>query len=109
MALWADSKLLFSCILFITFCCSMTRAQMAIDCCLSVSQKSIGKGRIVDYQDQAKGCSVAAKILVTRTGRNLCAPLNEKWVLDVMDHVDRLKKRCKKNNYQGTRCRALRH
>lgn len=36
---------------------------------------------------------------LSRGGRTMCAPVNEKWVESLKRHVDQLKKSCKKQNY----------
>ncbi|XP_034452111.1 C-C motif chemokine 19-like [Hippoglossus hippoglossus] len=111
MAPWGDSKL-FSCfcILVITCYCTVTVAQIPMDCCLSVKNKMIERRRIVDYslQTSGHGCSIDATILLTIRGRRLCVPTNEPWVQTVMSHVDRQKARCKgscksKRGAQGRR------
>ncbi|XP_017286343.1 C-C motif chemokine 18-like [Kryptolebias marmoratus] len=106
MAPWGDAKFLF-CILFITFCCTMTVAEIPMDCCLSVGNKSIRARWIVDYREQDKGCSVAAIILVTKLGRKLCVPPNKDCVQKAKDHVDKLRENCKNNNYKGKRCAGV--
>ncbi|KAK5623305.1 hypothetical protein CRENBAI_016182 [Crenichthys baileyi] len=104
MAPWGDAKLFF-CILFIFCCSTVTVAQIPIDCCLSVTSKQIDRRFVVDYREQARGCSVDATILVTRVGKKLCVPHKEQlWVQKVMNYVDHLKQRCKKENYKGNRC-----
>uniref|UniRef100_A0A3B3VY27 C-C motif chemokine 3-like n=1 Tax=Poecilia latipinna TaxID=48699 RepID=A0A3B3VY27_9TELE len=102
MTPWGDAKLFF-CIFFIICCSAVTEAQVPVDCCLSVANQPIDKRLIADYREQAKACSIDATILVTRHGRKLCAPTKEeRWVKDVMKHVDHLKKRCKNQKYQVT-------
>ncbi|XP_047236639.1 eotaxin-like [Girardinichthys multiradiatus] len=104
MAPWGDSKLFF-CILFIIGFSTVTVAQVIRDCCLSVTNKQIDKRFVVDYSEQARGCSVHATVLVTRLGKKLCAPpKQQQWVQNVIKHVDHLKQRCKKENYKGNRC-----
>ncbi|XP_051279137.1 eotaxin-like [Dicentrarchus labrax] len=98
MALWGDAKFFF-CILFITCYCTVTLAQIPMDCCLLVSGKQIEKKLIVDYRLQisGRGCSVDAMILVTRRDRKLCVPSGEQWVQEVVNHVDSLRTHCRKN------------
>ncbi|XP_076587235.1 C-C motif chemokine 19a.1 [Chaetodon auriga] len=109
MAQWGDAKLFF-CILFITCCCTVTLGQMTMDCCLSVTNKTIEKVVIANYRRQisGQGCDRDAMILVTRRGMKLCAPAEEPWVRDVVKHVDSLKRRCQKNNYKGKPCFGVR-
>ncbi|XP_041793073.1 C-C motif chemokine 19-like [Chelmon rostratus] len=108
MAQWGDAKL-FLCILFFT-CCTVTLAQMPMDCCLAVKNKTIDKYAIADYgrQINGQGCSLDATILVTRRDKKLCVPADELWVHEVVRHVDSLKRHCKKNKYKGRRCFGLR-
>ncbi|XP_041855689.1 C-C motif chemokine 19a.1 [Melanotaenia boesemani] len=105
MAPWGDAKL-FLCILFTCYF-TMTLTQIPLDCCLSVTNKTIEKKLIADYHPQSKGCSVDATIFVTRRGFKLCAPVREAWVENVKRHVDGLKKFCKKVKYQGLRCSGV--
>ncbi|XP_069025441.1 C-C motif chemokine 2-like [Embiotoca jacksoni] len=108
MALWGDAKL-FLCLLFITCCCTVTLAQMPVDCCLSVKNKLIDRAAVVDYRQQVsgQGCSLDATILVTRLGKKLCVPPHELWLEGVRSHVDHLKKICKKLNYKVKRCSGV--
>ncbi|XP_045890053.1 uncharacterized protein LOC123959811 [Micropterus dolomieu] len=109
MAPWGDAKLFF-CILFITCCCTVTWAQIPMDCCLSVKPTNpMDKKAFADYRQQIKGqgCPVNAMILVTRNGKKLCVPDNEPWIQEVVKHVDTLKKYCKKQNYKGKRCAGV--
>ncbi|XP_061585877.1 C-C motif chemokine 4-like [Cololabis saira] len=94
---------LFFCLLFITCCSTVTLAQRALDCCLSVSNKSLHKSRVVDYYPQSKGCNIDATILVTRNNKKICARPDDPWVSGVTRHVDKLRKQCKKNS-KGKRC-----
>uniref|UniRef100_A0A3B4V7L4 C-C motif chemokine 19-like n=1 Tax=Seriola dumerili TaxID=41447 RepID=A0A3B4V7L4_SERDU len=99
MAPWGDAKLFF-CILFITCCCTVTLAQIPLDCCLSVKNKKVDKQIIVDYRQQLRGmgCSIDATVMTTRRGKKLCVFPNAPWVPEVLKHVDHLKKICKENN-----------
>ncbi|XP_035514551.1 C-C motif chemokine 19a.1 [Morone saxatilis] len=99
MALWGDAKLFF-CILFITCYCTVTLAQIPMDCCFQVKDKPIEKKLIVDYHQQisGQGCPINAMILVTRRDMKLCVPSGVQWVQDVKNHVDSLRIRCRKNN-----------
>ncbi|XP_015247446.1 PREDICTED: C-C motif chemokine 18-like isoform X1 [Cyprinodon variegatus] len=107
MAPFGDAKLFFG-IFFIVCCFSVTMAEVAVDCCLSVKNRELDKRLFVDYREQAKGCTIDATILVTRLGKQLCVPTKEeKWVQVVMKHVDHLKKICKKLNYKSKRCTGM--
>ncbi|KAL3062407.1 hypothetical protein OYC64_002255 [Pagothenia borchgrevinki] len=109
MAPWGDTKLFF-CILFITCCCcTVTFAQIPMDCCLSVNHKPIERRIVVDYRLQisGQGCSIDAMILVARGGRKLCVPTDEPWVQRVVKHVEALKKFCKKQQYKKKVCTGV--
>ncbi|KAM7415622.1 hypothetical protein PAMA_017920 [Pampus argenteus] len=98
MAPWGDAKLFF-CILLITYC-SVTLAQIPIDCCISVTTKTVQQHLVVNYyrQIRGQGCSIDAMIFVTRRMKQLCVDPNASWVDGLIKHVDNLKKVCKKNN-----------
>ncbi|GLD61444.1 C-C motif chemokine 19-like protein, partial [Lates japonicus] len=104
MAPWCDAKLVF-CFLLITCCCTVVLGQMAMDCCLTVKNKTIEQQLIVNYYQQSsgQGCAIDAMILVTRRGRNLCVPVDVPWVHRVVNHVNQLRKECKKK-FQKSRC-----
>nr|QZC92278.1 chemokine (C-C motif) ligand 19a [Sebastes schlegelii] len=112
MAPWGDTKLFF-CILFITCCCycTVTFAQMPMDCCLSVKNRTIDKQVVAGYRRQysGQGCSIDAMIFVTRRGRKLCVPHDKPWVQDLVKHVIFLEKYCKKHNYKADRCVGVPH
>ncbi|KAA8578809.1 hypothetical protein FQN60_017925 [Etheostoma spectabile] len=95
MAPWGDAKFFF-CILFIT-CCTVTLAQIPMDCCLSVSHKTIDKSRVADYRRQisGRGCSIDAMIFVTRRGMKLCVSADKPWIQEVVKH--------------GKRCLGVKH
>ncbi|XP_018537869.1 C-C motif chemokine 19a.1 [Lates calcarifer] len=107
MAPWGDAKLVF-CFLLITCCCTEVLGQMAMDCCLTVKNKTIEQQLIIDYHQQSsgQGCAIDAMILVTRKGKNLCTPADELWVHRVVSHVNQLKKQCKKR-FQKLRCKGV--
>ncbi|XP_029999656.1 C-C motif chemokine 19-like [Sphaeramia orbicularis] len=108
MDLWVDAKV-FICILFVTFFCTGTDAEMPADCCLEVKNKEVDKAAIVHYQLQTSGhgCAINAMVLLTRHQRTLCVPHNEPWVKNIMNHVDNLKKFCKKRNHKPRVCRGV--
>ncbi|XP_026044704.1 C-C motif chemokine 19-like [Astatotilapia calliptera] len=108
MAPRGDGRLFLS-ILFIACYCTVTLAQVPVDCCLSVAKKPIGKGFVANYhhQVQGQGCAIDATIFLSRGGRTMCAPVNEKWVEGLKRHVDQLRKFCKKQNYTGKRCTGV--
>ncbi|KAM8760006.1 eotaxin-like [Acanthopagrus schlegelii] len=108
MAPWGDAKLFF-CILFIACCCTVTLAQVPMDCCLSVRNQTISQRLVANYHRQAsgQGCTLDATILVTRNDFKLCVPAGELWVLNVMKHVDSLRKHCKDFKYKSKRCTGV--
>ncbi|XP_026198301.1 C-C motif chemokine 19a.1 [Anabas testudineus] len=105
MAPGFDAKIFF-CILVITCYCTVTLAQMPIDCCLEVSNKPIGKSFVINYHRQiaGKGCAIDATVLETRGGRTLCVIADAQWLTLLKQHVDKLKRDCKKTKYMGRRC-----
>ncbi|XP_034547946.1 C-C motif chemokine 19a.1 [Notolabrus celidotus] len=109
MAPWGDAKLIF-CFLFISCCCTVTLAEVPVDCCLDITDRTIHKSAVADFRKQysGQGCSLDATILVTRNGFELCAPANEHWVQEVEKHVVSLKKHCKRVNYKSKRCVGVR-
>ncbi|CAI5649231.1 C-C motif chemokine 19 [Oreochromis niloticus] len=108
MAPRGDGRLFLS-ILFIACYCTVTLAQVPADCCLEVAKKPIEKGLVANYrlQVQGQGCAIDATIFLSRRGRTMCAPVNEKWVENLKRHVDQLKKDCKKQNYKPKRCTGV--
>ncbi|KAM9360344.1 C-C motif chemokine 19-like [Symphorus nematophorus] len=110
MAPWGDAKLFF-CILFVTCCCMVTLAEIPMDCCLMVKNKTIPHVAVVDHfrQIAGQGCSVDAMILVSRQDIKLCVPADEPWVQEVVKHVDGRKRHCKRAKYQGRRCIGMKH
>uniref|UniRef100_A0A3Q4HXR7 C-C motif chemokine 19-like n=1 Tax=Neolamprologus brichardi TaxID=32507 RepID=A0A3Q4HXR7_NEOBR len=87
--------------LFYLFFLKLTLAQVPVDCCLSVATRPIEKRLVANYrhQVQGQGCAIDATIFLSRGGRTMCAPVNEKWVEDLKRHVDQLRTYCKKQNY----------
>ncbi|XP_040050884.2 C-C motif chemokine 20 [Gasterosteus aculeatus] len=100
-----DAKLFF-CILFVTYCCTVTFSQIPMDCCLRVGNNTIAKQRVVNYflQIGGQGCAMDAMVLMTRRKKNLCVPVDEPWVKEVVKHVVALKEHCKRHQYKGRRC-----
>ncbi|KAF3695336.1 C-C motif chemokine 19 Epstein-Barr virus-induced molecule 1 ligand chemokine [Channa argus] len=105
MAVRGDAKIFF-CVLLIAGFCTVSFAQKLIDCCLTVMDKPVAKGLIVDYREQISGmgCAIDATILVTRRNRQLCAPAKGQWVVRLKNHVVQQKKECKKRAYTGQNC-----
>ncbi|XP_071400560.1 monocyte chemotactic protein 1B-like [Centroberyx affinis] len=108
MAPWCDAKLFF-CILFFSWCCTVTVAEIPRDCCLMVGDVPVDKKFVINYQRQisGQGCSLDAVIFETRKGRHICAAANSQWVGKLMTHVNKLKKHCEKMKYKGKRCEGV--
>ncbi|MCI4392831.1 hypothetical protein PGIGA_G00150410 [Pangasianodon gigas] len=64
--------------------------EQALDCCLKVSHHKIPKRIVACYQEQHKGdgCFINAVVFRTRKGRDLCAPPEADWVIDLKNVVD---------------------
>ncbi|XP_023992926.2 C-C motif chemokine 19a.1 [Salvelinus sp. IW2-2015] len=84
---------------------------MAMDCCLSVSQREIPRHVVIGYQPQVRGqgCSIGAVVFTTRRGLKLCAPTDPTWVTDLMNFMDRLIKKCHETNFKAKHCKKLKH
>ncbi|XP_056312828.1 C-C motif chemokine 19a.1 [Danio aesculapii] len=99
--------------LLLCFHSSPTAAQadLALDCCLKVSQKVIPKHVLLRYKEQSRGdgCPRDAIIFITRRGLNLCAPpaSEESWVKDTMTFLDKRREICKEMKFREKRCHAL--
>uniref|UniRef100_A0A3Q4HKD6 C-C motif chemokine 19-like n=1 Tax=Neolamprologus brichardi TaxID=32507 RepID=A0A3Q4HKD6_NEOBR len=94
-------RFVFFCLTRCNFLHHVTLAQVPVDCCLSVATRPIEKRLVANYrhQVQGQGCAIDATIFLSRGGRTMCAPVNEKWVEDLKRHVDQLRTYCKKQNY----------
>ncbi|XP_056110695.1 C-C motif chemokine 19a.1 [Rhinichthys klamathensis goyatoka] len=103
------------CALAFVLYCSPAEAQadLALDCCLTVSYKSIPKHILLTYRKQFKGdgCPRDAVIFTTRKGRNLCAPpaAEEQWVEENIKFLDTRLKNCKETKFREKRCHALKN
>ncbi|XP_037338301.2 C-C motif chemokine 19-like [Pungitius pungitius] len=100
---------LFFCILFVTYCCTVTFSQIPSDCCLEVGNNFINKQNVVDYfhQISGHGCAIDATILVNRQDRKFCFPSDQPWVHEVVKHVVALKKHCKRHGYKPPPCKKV--
>ncbi|KAG1957977.1 C-C motif chemokine 19a.1 [Pimephales promelas] len=87
------------------------QADLALDCCLMVSYKSIPKHILLTYWKQFKGdgCPRDAVIFTTRRGRNLCAPpaADVQWVKETINFLDTRLKKCKETKFSEKRCHGL--
>ncbi|KAK7164090.1 hypothetical protein R3I94_002727 [Phoxinus phoxinus] len=103
------------CALAFLLYCSPAEAQadLALDCCLMVSNISIPKHVLLTYRKQFKGdgCPRDAVIFITRRGRKLCAPpaTEEKWVKETIKFLDTRLKRCKETKFSEKRCHVLKN
>ncbi|KAK9975200.1 hypothetical protein ABG768_023253 [Culter alburnus] len=89
------------------------QADLALDCCLTVSHKVIPKQILLTYRKQIKGdgCSLDAVIFMTRKFRYLCAPpvTEEQWVKENIKFLDTRLKKCKETKFHEKRCHALKN
>ncbi|XP_077097735.1 C-C motif chemokine 19a.1 [Siphateles boraxobius] len=103
------------CVLAFVLYCSPAEAQadLALDCCLTVSHKSIPKHLLLTYRKQFKfdGCPRDAVIFLTRKGRKLCSPpaAEEQWVKENIKFLDTRLKKCKEIKFSEKRCHALKN
>ncbi|XP_062273020.1 C-C motif chemokine 21-like [Scomber scombrus] len=78
-------------------CLGFASGQVAIDCCLSTSNKHFPHQIVKSYiiQEAGKGCEISATILKSQRGKNICAPEASKaqWVQDIINHVDKRRAR----------------
>ncbi|KAK2911005.1 hypothetical protein QQF64_026612 [Cirrhinus molitorella] len=101
------------CVLALILCSSPAEAQqdLALDCCLTVSHKSIPKHILLTYRKQVKvnGCPRDAVVFTTRKGLNLCAPPaeTELWVKEAIKFLDTRLRKCKETKFHEKRCHAL--
>ncbi|CAM4545643.1 hypothetical protein PO909_026468 [Leuciscus waleckii] len=99
---------------FVLYCSPAdAQADLALDCCLTVSPKTIPKHLLLTYRKQFKGdgCPLDAVVFITRRGRSLCAPpaAEKQWVKEHIKFlVSRLKK-CKETKFSENRCHALKN
>ncbi|XP_073697507.1 C-C motif chemokine 19a.1 [Garra rufa] len=103
------------CALALFLCSSPADAQqdLALDCCLTVSHKSIPKHVLLTYRKQLKvdGCPRDAVVFTTRKGFHLCAPPAEEelWVKDAIKFLDTRLWKCKGNKFHEKRCHGLKN
>ncbi|XP_051514747.1 C-C motif chemokine 19a.1 [Myxocyprinus asiaticus] len=101
------------CALALILCNSPAEAQpdLALDCCLTVSQQSIPRHILLSYRKQFRGdgCPCDAVVFTTRKGRKLCAPPATKaqWVGELTKFLDTRLRKCKETKFQGKRCEGL--
>ncbi|XP_043933455.1 C-C motif chemokine 19-like [Protopterus annectens] len=104
MSLKTVSLVIFISILLLwTHCQAAGTGNIAVDCCLDVSQAKIPVHIIKDFHLQTtdNGCQIPAVVFITKKNRQLCAPDKSSWVLELMRKV---KRNCQK---QKKPCQAL--
>ncbi|XP_042579018.1 C-C motif chemokine 19 [Cyprinus carpio] len=110
-----SAMILFVCGVDFILWCSQVKAQvdLALDCCLTFSQKSIPKHVLLTYRKQLKvdGCRRDAVVFKTRKGLKLCAPPaeQEQWVKEMIKFLDTRLKKCKENKFHEKRCHDLKN
>ncbi|XP_076126048.1 C-C motif chemokine 26-like [Alosa pseudoharengus] len=59
-----------------------TGSAIALDCCLSITDKPLPRAYAHSYKLTDAGCSLKATVFTTKRGRHVCAPPPEKseWV-----------------------------
>ncbi|XP_018959783.1 C-C motif chemokine 19a.1 [Cyprinus carpio] len=89
------------------------QADLAMDCCLTVSHKAIPKQVLLTHRKQFRvdGCPRDAVVFRTRKGLNLCAPPAEEeaWVKETIKFLDTRLKKCKETKFQEKRCHGLKN
>ncbi|XP_016428230.1 C-C motif chemokine 19a.1 [Sinocyclocheilus rhinocerous] len=113
-ALISAMSLILCAVAFILFSSpAEAQADLALDCCLMVSHKSIPKHVLLTYRKQLKvdGCPRDAVVFTTRKGLKLCAPPAEEqqWVKETIKFLDTRLKKCKGNKFHEKRCHALKN
>ncbi|XP_051970650.1 C-C motif chemokine 20-like [Xyrauchen texanus] len=103
----------FLCALALILCSrpAESQADLALDCCLTVSYQIIPKHILLSYHKQVRGdgCPRDAVVFRTRKGIFLCAPpvTEAKWVGELTKFLEKRLMKCKETKYQGKRCEAL--
>ncbi|KAF4113780.1 C-C motif chemokine 19a.1 [Onychostoma macrolepis] len=103
------------CAVVLILCSSPAEAQadLALDCCLTISHKVIPKYVLLTYRRQFRvdGCPRDAVVFITRKGLNLCAPpaADELWVKETIKFLDTRLRKCKENKFHEKRCHALKN
>ncbi|XP_034397716.1 C-C motif chemokine 13-like [Cyclopterus lumpus] len=80
-------------------CVGFASAEIAVDCCLTVSKKPMPLQRLQSYtlQEAGKGCQISATGFITKLGRTLCVshPDDAKWVRRYIKHLDESRPRAR--------------
>ncbi|KAM9137513.1 C-C motif chemokine 21c-like [Pangshura tecta] len=71
-------------------CKAQGSENQAFDCCLSHRNNPIPHRLLSAYKVQSPetGCRVPAIVFITKKNKNLCAPPNAPWALDLMKKLD---------------------
>ncbi|XP_016409752.1 C-C motif chemokine 3-like 1 [Sinocyclocheilus rhinocerous] len=89
------------------------QADLALDCCLTVSHKVIPKHVLLTYRKQFRvdGCPRDAVVFITRKDLNLCAPpaAEEHWVKETIKFLDTRLKKCKATKFHVCNSPQIHH
>ncbi|XP_044187973.1 eotaxin-like [Thunnus albacares] len=77
----------------VVICIGFTAGEIAVDCCLSTTDRRLPRNILSSYviQESGKGCVVSATVFITKKGKRLCAPESSqaKWVQDLITFLDK--------------------
>ncbi|MBN3324154.1 CCL19 protein, partial [Atractosteus spatula] len=104
MSLKAITLLLLASILWSSSEVAYGDMNIAVDCCLDVSNAKIPIKIVKTYQKQSNsnGCKIEAMVFITKRNVKLCAPHNEAWVKELIEKVEKRNKGCKGFNFKVT-------
>ncbi|XP_040011915.1 C-C motif chemokine 20-like [Xiphias gladius] len=75
-------------------CAGFAAAEIAVDCCLSTTDRFLPLIKIASYtiQEAGRGCDISATVFITKAGKTLCVvhPSERAWV---KSHIKLLDKR----------------
>ncbi|XP_015216869.2 C-C motif chemokine 19-like [Lepisosteus oculatus] len=99
-------------LVFLIYWCSKAASgdmNIAVDCCLDVSNAKIPMKIVKTYQKQSNrnGCKIEAMVFITKRNVKLCAPHNEAWVKELTEKVDKRNKGCKGFHFKKPWCHNL--
>ncbi|XP_054467497.1 eotaxin-like [Anoplopoma fimbria] len=73
-------------------CVSFASAEIAVDCCLTVTERRMPLNILQSYtlQEAGKGCKISATGFITKVGKTLCVshPNDKQWVKVYIKHLD---------------------
>ncbi|KAL6465262.1 hypothetical protein MHYP_G00253950, partial [Metynnis hypsauchen] len=83
---------------------TVSSGELAVDCCLSVSNHPIPRDLLVGYRVQLKGegCLIDAVLFQTKKNKVLCAPPDSLWVKQRKNYLE-----CRKNGFKEKHCKAM--